>query len=433
MLCQLAVALSLSASTTVEPGFPGLDQVTIYEANLRAEGSNEAFRSLTNRLESIQSLGINTIWLMPVYPVGKLKSAGGLGSPYSVSNFDALNPEFGSESDFRTLITRAHELKLRVILDWVPNHTAWDHPWIQLHPNWYSKNEKGEIIIPSGTNWQDVADLDYDNNDLRNRMTKSMVGWINKYDIDGFRVDTADWVPDEYWKSAISEIRLSTVKPLIMLAEGFGSKHFDSGFDLRFGWPFYDETVKVIKGESAKQIRSAAKHELKGVPEQSRHLRFITNHDKAAWEGTPLETFGSDEAIKVATVVTYLYPGGTPLVYSGQEVAWTERIPIFDRSSISWTLRPDRREFISQLLSLRKQNPFNVGASSDFSNDDVVAFHLKYQNKESIVLANMRSKQMAIEIPQRLHGEWNDHFIGRQTAIGSAVTLKAYQYSVLIR
>ncbi len=211
---MVAVALALALSTNV----PSLDRAVVYEANLRAHAPEYGFKAVTRRLGAIRKLGVNVLWLMPIQPVGKLRSAGGLGSPYAPASFDLVNPEFGSEADFRDLVRSAHRQKMAVILDWVANHTAWDHPWIAQHPNWYTRNAKGEIQIPAGTNWQDVADLDFGNPEMRKAMAASMQSWIDRFDIDGFRCDTADNVPFDFWKDAIQGLRAKSPRKLLMLA-----------------------------------------------------------------------------------------------------------------------------------------------------------------------------------------------------------------------
>ena len=150
---------------------------------------------------------------MPVQPVGQIRSAGGLGSPYALCDYEAVNPEFGDEKDLQELVRAAHDLKMRVILDWVPDHTAWDHPWIKNHPDWYLKGPDGKISIPPGTNWNDVAALDYSNMALRSEMARQMRFWIDRYKVDGFRCDAADRLPIDFWKATIDTLRSSTSKP----------------------------------------------------------------------------------------------------------------------------------------------------------------------------------------------------------------------------
>ncbi len=433
MIVSLAIAVATKAPISIKLGLPELDRMVIYEENLRAEGGSQAFVKFSKRLPTIKKLGVNVIWLMPIYPVGKLRSAGGLGSPYAVADFDSVSPEFGTEADVRNLITAIHKQDMFVILDWVPNHTAWDHSWITKHPEWYAKNEKGEMIPPPGTNWNDVAELNYDSSSLREAMTTSMVGWVKKFDIDGFRVDTADWVPDDYWKSAVPTIRKSTNKKLLMLAEGFRKEHYDAGFELTYAWPFFDKVAAVFKGEAATQINKVSLDETKGLPKGAKRLRFVTNHDKSAWEGSPTEFFSSPAGVRAASVITYLYPNGIPLIYSGQEVAWESRIPIFDSSTIDWNDKTSETQFISKLMALRAKSPFNATACTDFSNNDVVAFSVGQGTISGLTLVNVRNKPVTFKVSKSYNGKWIDSFTRKPLSIGSEVTLKPFEFKIVTR
>ncbi|RYG26828.1 alpha-amylase [bacterium] len=410
---------------------PPLTKAVVYEANLRAEGPTGGFAALTKRLDSIEGLGVNVLWLMPIQPVGKLRSAGGLGSPYATADFDRINPEFGTEGEFKRLIAEAHRRKIAVIIDWVANHTAWDNPWIQAHPDWYTRDAKGEITIPAGTNWQDTADLNYDVPAVRTTMIASMKGWVERYGIDGFRFDTADWVPIEFWKEAVPALRRASPKPLFLLAEGFRRQNSQAGFDLEYGWPFYDELVKIFKGGKASSIASAAAMEHRnGLP----HLRFVTNHDKAAWEGTPLDFFKSPGGVQAAALVSTLYEGGVPLVYSGQEVAWAKRIPFFDRSTIDWNDSPETARWLSRLHRLRSANPaFQTGSTTDLSSDDAIAFIRRKGSDEAFVVANVRDHAVSLPIAVDLRGNWTEAMTARPVSLSESIEIPAYGSRVFLR
>ncbi len=406
---------------------PSLSETVVYEANLRAEGPKGGFAALTRRLGSIRALGVNVLWLMPVQPVGKLRSAGGLGSPYAPRDYAALNPEFGTVAEFRTLIAEAHRRKMAVILDWVANHTAWDHPWLKAHPDWYTHDAKGEIAIPAGTNWQDVADLDYTKPALRAAMIAAMEGWITRYGVDGFRCDTADWVPADFWKEAIARLRVASPHPLFVLAEGFRKENVASGFDVEYGWPFYDRLVAIYKGEKASTLAEAATKEKQ---DGGRHLRFVTNHDKSAWEGAPTDFFKSPEGVRTATIVTTLYSGGIPLVYSGQEVAWRSRIPIFDRSTIDWSSNAENRRWLAALYTLRRTHPaLREGDLRDVSTEDAIVFVRRAGTDEALVVANVRDHAATVALPS---GTWHDGFSGEKVG-GSSLALAPFAFRVLLR
>lgn len=404
---------------------PPLDQTVVYEANLRAEGPTGGFAALTRRLDSIHALGVNVLWLMPVQPVGKERPAGPLGSPYAVADYDGVNPEFGTSAELRSLIDAAHARRMAVILDWVANHTAWDHPWVQAHPDWYTHDAEGRIVSPAGTNWNDVADLDYAKPELRAAMIRAMQGWVRRYGIDGFRCDTTDWVPEDFWRDTISRLRADSPRPLFMLAEGFRPENRAAGFDLEYGWPFHDGLVAVFKGAKATSLADSARKEAANGPS----LRFVTNHDKAAWDGTPTEFFRSPEGVRAATAVTFLYGGGAPLVYSGQEVGWDQRIPILDRSAIVWSGGKNTRAWLTRLLALRaKHHVLQEGTTLDVSTDDVVAFVRKGDAEEAFVAANVRSEKANVTLPD---GTWRDGFSGKSAS--GRFALPPYGVRVLFR
>jgi len=210
----------------------------IYQVNLRAFSQEGTLKGVQDRLTAIQELGANVVYLMPIYPVGVLKAATGLGSPYSVKDFKAVNTDFGTLEDLRVLVDEAHKKNMAVILDWVPNHTAWDNAWITDHPDWYEKDKNGNITIPPGTNYNDVAQLDFNNSEMRNAMIDAMSYWIYTANIDGFRCDYADFVPQSFWVEAISTLRKIKNQNILMFAEGSKVKHFASGFDYTFGLVF---------------------------------------------------------------------------------------------------------------------------------------------------------------------------------------------------
>lgn len=412
---------------------PSPSQTVIYEANLRTFAPGHAFAELRARLPVIHSLGVNVIWLMPIQPVGKLRSAGGLGSPYAVADYDAVNPEFGNFADFRRLVAEAHRLRMALIIDWVANHTAWDHPWITAHPDWYVHGADGKISIPKGTNWNDVAQLDYTKPVVWTAMTDAMRSWISRYDIDGFRCDTADWVRADFWKQAVTALRSTSKRPILMLAEGYRADHYDSGFDLTYAWHFYDRLVDIFKGGKALSLAGAVADEARGVPASARRLRFTSNHDKSAWEGTALDFFHSPDGERTAFLLAACY-GGTPLIYEGQEVEWSKRIPLFDDSKIDWGTGADARTWMTTLLQLRREHSaLREGQVTDLSTDDVVAFSRRGTGEEAIVLANVRGRGATLDVPALAELGWREAFSGEVARHSASVVLPPYGRRVYIR
>lgn len=432
MLVSVLGLLALGAARGA-PGFvPSLDQAVVYEVNLRAMGSARAFRAVEKRLPAIQALGVNVLWLMPIQPVGKLRSAGGLGSPYALSDYTAVNPEFGSADDLHELVHAAHARKMAVILDWVGDHTAWDSAWIREHPDWYLHGTDGQIVSsPPGTNWRDVAALDYGSEPMRRQMIADMEYWITDFGFDGFRCDAADRLPDDFWKSAIGELRRDAKKPLLMLAEGFRTDDYADGFDLTYGWDFCSRLRQIYNGKPATELAKAASNERTGLAPGARRMRFITNHDISAWEGPLLELYKSPQGVRTAFALAALY-GGTPLIYCGEESGWAQRIPIFDDSSIDWNQHPEDAAWIASVTSLRRTHAaFRTGTTEDNSTKDAVVFRRSAGQDEGLVLANVRNRAVAVPVPAEDRGAWVDGMNGQRLDLGDEVSLQPFQCLVL--
>ena len=245
------------------------------------------------------------MWVMPIYPIGIEK---GKNSPYCISDYKAIAPEFGTIDDFKHLTQVCHEHGMGMILDWVANHTAWDHPWVKEHPDWYTRDEKADTIIcPQPWNWEDVADLNYDNKDMREAMIDAMKFWIVEVGIDGFRCDVADGVPADFWKDAIEQLRAAAgERKIVMLAEGKNEDNFTvGGFDMNYGWDYKDEIVKVWKGAPASDLIKADSAEYANLPAGKVKLRFTTNHDHST-EATPCVEFANERGAMAAYVASSL-------------------------------------------------------------------------------------------------------------------------------
>jgi len=412
---------------------PDLLKVVVYEANLRALGPHPGFRGLTDRLNQIQALGVNVLWLMPIQPVGKVRSAGGLGSPYAIRDFRAVNPEFGDAQELTALIKAAHRLKIAVILDWVADHTSWDSDWLTRHPDWYLRDNKGQIESPPGTGWNDVAALDFGNKAMRSQMIADMGYWIARFDFDGFRCDSADRMPFDFWKTAIESVRAGAKKRLLMLAEGHRTDDYAAGFDLTYGWSFSNRLREIFRGRSAADLAAASTDETGNLPLGARRLNFITNHDVSAWEGSLIEYYKSEQGVMAAFTVAALY-GGTPLIYTGQEVGYEKRIPIFEHTAIDWSKNPTSAGWMSRLVAIRNSHPaFLAGTLSDRSTKDIVMFSRRKNSDEVLVIANSRDRAESIHIDGAWQGEWNNGFSGKAEHLGPDFPMPSFGSLVLTR
>jgi glycosidase len=407
---------------------PNTFDIIMYEINERAFSASGDFAGITNRLDSIRALGVNVIWLMPVHPIGEINS---VNSPYCVKDYEDVNPEYGDLADLRNLVKKAHDRGMAVILDWVANHTSWDNPWIQ-NKSWYTQDGDGNIIHPAGTNWEDVADLNYNNTEMRLEMIEAMKYWIFEANIDGYRCDAADFVPYSFWSQAIDSLQNIPDRDIILLAEGARPDHFDAGFQMTFGWDFYNKNISVFQsGQSAKGFYQTHQNEYNNIPDGLHKLRFTTNHDKCAWEDTPLVLFGGIDASIAAFVIT-AYMGGVPMIYNGQEVGCPIKLPFFSNSEIDWSINPDIFHEYKILLSLYNSNiALREGALEEFSNDDVVAFIRESDNNEVFILVNTRSETKTFEFPLNIKNTtWHDAINDKSVTLNSTISIDAFEYYI---
>jgi len=412
---------------------PASQDAVIYQVNIRALSQNGDLQGVTDRLSQIQELGANVIYLMPVYPVGVLNSAGGLGSPYAVKDYKAVNTEFGTLEDLRTLVEEAHKKNMAVILDWVANHTAWDNQWITDHPDWYQKNDAGEIISPPA--FGDVAQLNYDNQDMRNAMIDAMSYWVYNANIDGFRCDFADNVPQNFWSAAISTIRGIKNQKMIMFAEGTRRNHFAVGFDYTFGFQYFGALKDKFRlNLPATTIQDANAFEYAtNYNESNRIVRYTTNHDVNVTDGTPLELFGGLKG-SIATFVVAAYMKSIPMIYNGQEIGYASRIPFFTHTPIDWTTaNADVLAQYKKIIAFRNSsNAVKTGTYTGYSSTNVSAFTMEKGGEKVLVLSNLSAGTTNFIAPASLTGtQWKDAFTGESFTLATDISLAPYQYLIL--
>lgn len=411
---------------------PETADIVMYEVNLRAFSQSGNLQGIQARLDDIKDLGVNVIWLMPTYPTGELKS---IGSPYAIKDYTEVNPDFGTLDHLRTLVKEAHNRDMAVLLDWVANHTAWDHEWIQ-NPTWYTRDASGNIVSPPGTEWNDVADLNFSNAAMRTEMIKAMKYWILEANVDGYRCDYADGVPGDFWERAIDTLRNIPNRDIIMFAEGGDKALFSAGFDLIFGWNFYNKLRNIYNNDhSASDLFTVNASDYNNVPEGAHILRWITNHDDNAWDDTPVAIFGGQQGALAAFVVT-AYMGGVPLIYNGQEVGFTARLPFFENAStkIDWTVNPEILDEYQKMLAFRKSSEaVKNGVIESFSDNDVVAFKRKSDLEEVLVIVNVRDHELNYDVPATIgQSQWKNAMDGEEIPLPATLTLDPYAYLILI-
>lgn len=402
----------------------------IYEANPKLFSTNGALDAIADRLDNISELGADILWLMPVYEQGVLNA---IGSPYCIKDYRKVNPDYGTADDLKNLVARAHDMGLRVILDWVANHTSWDNAWISEHKDWYTQDAGGNIISPEGMGWPDVADLNYSSQELRSEMIASMKYWIEETGIDGFRCDYAEGVPLDFWKTAIAELR--AVKPdIIMLAEGGDSDLYTAGFDLLYGWSFASELDRLFSGSATPaSLYSVHTEEYSGIPEGKMRMRYSTNHDLASAE-SPLQCYGGKEGAMAAFAISVMLPG-IPMVYSSQEIGYSEALSFFDYNIMDWDSEPEYQSEYRDLLKVYK-NTASLRSGNlktyDTGNDAVSFCYQTSDGGVLFVIVNITGDDLTVKTPMERAGDgMSDAFTGEPVTLPSVLDLAPYQYMIL--
>ncbi|MCC2545362.1 alpha-glucosidase C-terminal domain-containing protein [Hymenobacter sp. BT175] len=414
-------------------GVPDRQDAVMYQVNMRAFSQGSNFAGVTARIDSIKDLGVNVLYLMPIYPIGQLR---GVNSPYAVQDYRAVNPEFGTLADLRQLVDAAHARGLTVMLDWVANHTAWDHPWITAHSDWYQKDAAGNIISPSnnGVTYNDVAQLNFANAAMRLQMIAAMKYWVYTANIDGFRFDYADFQPNDFWKQANDTLRTIKTHKLLLLAEGTRASNFASGFDYNFGFSFYGGFWDVYRrAMPATRFDAINATEYTGATAGQHVVRYITNHDVNGSDGTPVTLFGGKAGAMSAFVIAALYRG-IPMVYNGQEAGMTRNIPFpFTSVKITWGANPDVTRAYKQLLAARSGSAaLRRGTPTSYSSANVCAFTKTSGTDQALVLVNVRNAPSTYTLPAAQAGTtWTDALQNTPVTLGQQVTLPAYGYLVL--
>ena len=326
---------------------------TIYEINVRQYTPEGTFSAFSEHLPRLKEMGVDILWFMPIHPIGKInrkENENSMGSYYSVQDYKAVSSDYGTAEDFRAVVQQAHSLEMKVILDWVPNHTAWDNPWTE-NKDWYVLNEEGDFIPPLGTDWTDVIQLDYTNEEMRAAMIDAMKYWVAEFGVDGYRCDVAGMVPTDFWIRAHAE--LDEVKDVFMLAEDGEPELLIEAFDMNYAWEYAHIIREIAKGAMTfDRLDSLLAKDAKKFPENSYRMYFTSNHDENSWNGTDIEMYGDNFqnfAVLSATI------DGMPLVYSGQEAVLDKQLLFFEKDEIEWK---DYAlvDFYTDLLALNKRN-----------------------------------------------------------------------------
>jgi len=414
------------------------NDVVLYEINLRQFTEEGTITAFENHLPRLKELGVDVLWFMPVHPIGLKNRKGELGSYYSVRDYQDINPEFGTLDDFKAMVDKAHEMGFYVMLDWVPNHTAWDNPLATEHPEFFMKDSTGEFIPPIGTDWTDVIQLDWSQTGLHDYMIEALSFWV-KLGVDGFRVDHPHKTPKEFWERA--RVALEEIRPVLMLAENEEQTCFlEKGFDMNYSWELHHLMNRVAQGkDSMRAISKYFKREEALFPPNVYRMRFLSNHDENSWQGTIEERMGA--AHEAFAVFMFTIPG-TPLIYNGQEACLSKRLKFFERDPIEWE-ECELTGFYHFLIRLKKENralwngefggPMEKIKTS--KERRIFAFsRVKVENKV-LVFLNLSRKNTTIK-PELddYNGDYQDYFTKERVALPlqDSLTLGPWEYKVLV-
>lgn len=407
---------------------PATKDMVIYEVNVQTY-TPANFQGVMARLDSIKALGANVIWLMPTYPVGALKS---INSPYCVKDPEGVNANFGTLTDLRNLVAAAHSRGMAVIMDWVTDGTSWDSVWI-TNKSWYQQDSNGNITLPAGTNYSDIAGLNYSSTAMRTAMIRAMKYWIFTANIDGYRCDNADYEPSDFWTQAIDTLNNIKTHKLIYLAEGTSSNEISSGFQIDYAFSYYSTLKGVYAGSQAPSaIFTTNTNEVNSIPSTGTKMRYITNHDDASSDGSTLYIYNSKQGALSAFVIA-AYMDGIPMVYDSQEVGYPNPISIFSNVAVDYTANPDMVAAYKKILAFRAAHEaIKTGSLTQYNDVNIVAFEKKSGTDDALVLVNARNSAETYTLPSALQNTtWKDGLTGATVTLGTQYNFSAYQYLVL--
>jgi glycosidase len=420
-LCGAAALLLAGNSVLAAPALPltdGVTQVrhpawsrnaTIYEVNIRQYTPEGTFRAFEPHLPRLRRMGVDVLWIMPINPISKKLRKGTLGSYYAVSDYSAINPEYGTLADFKHLVDAAHKQGFKVIVDWVANHTGWDNVWVEQHPDWYKRNAAGELEGYNYTDlstgkkevWADVIGLDYSKPAVRQGMIAAMSYWVRETGIDGFRCDVAWTLPVAFWDEA--RAKLDAIKPVFMLAEADTPEMQVRAFDMTYDWVLYHKLIDVAQGRAdARDLGKLYTDPPRRYPAGAYRMTFTSNHDENSWNGADRELYG--KGADAMAVLAATLPG-MPLVYSGQESGLDHRLKFFDKDRIDWGSY-DRAGFYRNLLALKKRHPALTNSHEpgnlqliDTGNPRVFAFRRVAKGDRVTVVTNLSAGPVRVTLP----------------------------------
>lgn len=428
----------------------------IYEVNWRQFSDEGNIEGVTKQLGRLKELGADILWLMPVNPISEVDRKGELGSYYSVKDYTALNPELGTMDQFKAFVQKAHEQGMKVIIDWVPNHSGRDNAWVTEHPDWYALDENGEMYGPY--DWTDVYKFDYSVPEMRKGMIDALKFWLTDVNIDGFRMDVAGEVPTDFWEEARPELDAARPEGVFMLAEASKPELNKNAFNMSYNWPMKDvfNAIAQTAGYNTRKPADGSEERDYGIaypdaidsllalqaveyPTDSYLMNMITNHDLNSWEGTEFERLG--DLNRAFAVLSFTLPG-MPLIYTGQETGMNRAFEFFQKDTPpTWEPHNEYFDFYSKLSHLKHtQKALDAGVEGgeliklNATSPSIYAFERKKDNSDVIVITNLGNEAARVQLegaPDLAEGEWIDFFNG--TSANYPETLEPGAYTVLIK
>ena len=411
---------------------------TIYEVNVRQYTTDGTFSAFEQHIPRLQELGVDILWFMPIQTIGEVERKGTLGSYYSIQNYTEVNSEFGTLEDFKSVVNKAHALGMKVILDWVANHSSRDAVWLE-NDDWYVTDSLGNIVAPY--DWSDVAKLNYENDDMRHAMIQSMLWWVREADIDGFRCDVANEVPTDFWERATDSLK--ALKPdIFMLAEAEEPGLNIKAFDAYYAWDFHHKMNMVAQGDgNVDSLRASLNKMNTRFDDRAIPMYFTSNHDENSWNGTEFERMGS--ATSTFAALSYVLPG-MPLIYNGQEVGFNRRLEFFEKDNIDWPSdsKHELTKLYEQLNALKKLNPAlftqeKGGEMVEVSNnmpENVWSFKRVKDENEVHCIFNFSDEDVIVAFDEAIAGEDFIEFHNAATSSAiESVPLKAWEYKLFYK
>jgi len=412
---------------------------TIYEVNIRQYTPEGTFKAFERELPRLKTMGIDILWLMPIHPIGLKNRKGKLGSYYAVKDYQGVNSEFGTLDDLKSLVKKAHEMGMYVIIDWVANHTAWDNPLVKEHPEWYSKSAEGDFQPTPWYDWDDIIDFNYDQPGLRKYMTEALKYWVKEADIDGYRCDVAGFIPLDFWNNVRHE--LDEIKPVFMLAEWEDRDLLKNAFDMTYAWTLWDKMHAItIDGKPLDGLIEYLAHDVSTFPKDGYRMTFTENHDKNSWSGNQYSNFGDglETCMVLASTVN-----GMPLVYSGQEAGLNRSLAFFDKDPIVWK-KHRNAEIYTKLFALKHNNEAlwngaRGGEMIRIYNDkpnQVISFYREKNGDKVLAIFNFSNKPIVVSLKSNHQtGNYTELFNGKNIELkgDDSFELAAWGYLVLTK